>query len=89
MFSFTFFSVITHITVISNNINDDEGAPGPPPSNQGILGSLTNNQGAPGTLTENQGVPGGARRNLFRGGQAMYLLSAGSNKTLQLQPGFC
>ena len=23
------------------------------------------------------------------GGQAMYLLSTGSNKTLQLQPGFC
>ena len=31
----------------------------------------------------------GARRKFFRRGQAMYLLSTGSNKTLQLQPGFC
>ena len=30
----------------------------------------------------------GARRNFFRGGQAMYLLSTGVNKTLLLQPGF-
>ena len=30
----------------------------------------------------------GARRNFFRGGQAMYLLSTGLNKTLLLQPGF-
>ena len=38
MFSCSFFfSVITHITVINNNINDDKGVPGP----------LTNNQGAP------------------------------------------
>ena len=32
--------------------------------------------------------PRGARRNFFRGGQAMYLLSTGVNKTLLLQPGF-
>ena len=38
MFSCIFFSVITHITVIHKNINDNEGAPGP----------LTNNQGDPG-----------------------------------------
>ena len=37
MFSCSFFSVITHITVINNNVND----------NKGVLGPLTNNQGAP------------------------------------------
>ena len=48
MFSRSFFSVITHITVIKNNINDNEGAPGP----------LNNNQGAPGPLTNNWGPQG-------------------------------
>ena len=39
MFSCSFFfSVITHITVINNNTNDHEGAPGP----------LNNNQEGPG-----------------------------------------
>ena len=33
-------------------------------------------------------VDRGARRNFSRGGQAMYLLSTGLNKTLLLQPGF-
>ena len=31
----------------------------------------------------------GAPAEIFSGGQAMYLLSTGSNKTLQLQPEFC
>ena len=35
-----FFSVITHITVINNNINDNKWVPGPPANNQG---ALTNN----------------------------------------------
>ena len=36
MFSCSFFfSVITHITVINSNINDDKGAPGPLTNNQG------------------------------------------------------
>ena len=42
-----FFSVITHITVINKNTNDDEGAPGP----------LNNNQGTPRPQTDNQGAP--------------------------------
>ena len=37
MFGCSFFSIITHMTVINNNINDNKGVPGP----------LTNNQGAP------------------------------------------
>ena len=62
-----FFSVITHITVINNNINDDEEAPGPLINNQGapepltdkqgISGPLIYNQGAPEPLTDNQGAP--------------------------------
>ena len=35
MFSCSFFSVITHITVINNNINDNKGVPGPPTNNKG------------------------------------------------------
>ena len=35
-----FFSVIMHITVINNNINDNKWVPGPPTNNQG---ALTNN----------------------------------------------
>ena len=55
---FFFFSVITHRTVINNNINDDEGAQGPLTNKQGFLGLLTNNQGVPGPLTDNQGPQG-------------------------------
>ena len=40
MFSYIFFSVITRITVINNNINDNKWVPGPPTNNQG---ALTNN----------------------------------------------
>ena len=40
MFSCSFFSVITHITVINNNINDNKWVSGPPTNNQG---ALTNN----------------------------------------------
>ena len=60
-----FFSAITHITVINNNINDNKGLPGPltnnlgaPTNNYGDLGPLTDNQGTLGPLTENQGAPG-------------------------------
>ena len=53
MFSCSFFSVITHITVINNNINDNKWVPGPPLNNQG---ALTNNWGALESLTNNQGV---------------------------------
>ena len=60
MFSCSFFSVITHITVINNNINDNKWVLGPPSNNQGALtnnqGALTNNQGALESLTDNQGV---------------------------------
>ena len=48
-----FFSVITHITVINNNINDNKWVPGPPTNNQG---ALTNNYAALESLTDNQGV---------------------------------
>ena len=51
------FSVITHITVINNNIHDYEGAPGPLTNNQGAPGPLTDNQEALGPLNENQGAP--------------------------------
>ena len=44
MFSCSFFSVIMHITVINNNINDNKRVPGPPTNNQGALESLTDNQ---------------------------------------------
>ena len=47
MFSCSFISVITHITVINNNINDDKGAPAP----------LTNKQGAPIYQLGGPGVP--------------------------------
>ena len=40
MFSCSFFSVITLITVINNNINDNMGVPGPQTNNQAVL---TNN----------------------------------------------
>ena len=40
MFRCSFFSVITHKTVINNNINDDKGVSGPLTNNQG---ALTNN----------------------------------------------
>ena len=60
---FFFFSVITHITVINKNINDNKGVPGLLTNNQGAptnnwdaLGPLTDNQVAPGPLTENQGT---------------------------------
>ena len=33
MFSCIFFPVITHITAINSNINDDEGSPGPQANN--------------------------------------------------------
>ena len=70
MFSCSFFfSVITHTTLINDNINDNKGVPGPLTNNQGPLittrGHLTDNQGAPRPLTENQGAhnwrPGGPR----------------------------
>ena len=61
MFSCSFFSVITHMTVINNNINDNKGVLGPLTNNQGALANnygalwpLTDNQGALGPLTENQ-----------------------------------
>ena len=72
MFSCSFFSAITHLTVINNNINDNKGVPGPLTNNQGgpllttkgplsdnqeALGTLTENQWAPGPLTNNQGAP--------------------------------
>ena len=38
MFSGSFISVITHITMIKNNINDNDGAPGPLNNNQGSRG---------------------------------------------------
>ena len=51
MFSCSFFFSNKHITVISNNINDNKGVPGPLTNNQGAftnnLGPLTNNPGAP------------------------------------------
>ena len=53
MFSCSFLSVITHITVINNNINDNKWVLGPPTNNQG---ALTNNYGALESLTDNQGV---------------------------------
>ena len=46
MFTCSFFSVITHLTVINEITNDDEGAPGPLNNNQGASGPLTDNQGA-------------------------------------------
>ena len=49
-----FFSVITHITVINHNINDNKGVPEPLTNNQG---ALTNNQEALGPLPDNQGAP--------------------------------
>ena len=55
MFS-CFFSVITHQTVINNNINDNEGAPVRLTINQGAPEPLTNNQEALGSLTDNQGA---------------------------------
>ena len=48
MFSSSFFSVITHLTAINNNINDNEKALGLLTNSQRALGSLTNN------LTDNQ-----------------------------------
>ena len=69
MFSFSFFSVITHTTVINNNITDVEGAPGLLTNDQGIPWLLTNNQGGhnrqpenPGPLTDNQGGLGAPNR---------------------------
>ena len=47
MFSCSFISVITHVTVINNYINDDKGAPGP----------LTNEQGAPIYQLGGPGIP--------------------------------
>ena len=52
MFSYSFFSVNTHITVINNNINDNKEVPRPPINNHG---ALTNSYGTLGPLTENQG----------------------------------
>ena len=43
LFSCSFFSAITHITIINNNINDNEVAPGPLTNNQG---AKTNDYGA-------------------------------------------
>ena len=56
MFVCSLFSVIAHVTVINNNINDDSGAPGPLTRNQRFPGPLTDNQEAPGPLTDKQGV---------------------------------
>ena len=68
MFSCIFFSVITHLTAINNNINNNKGALGPLTNNQGALSPLSDNQGAPShlmdnqwalrPLTDNQGAPG-------------------------------
>ena len=69
-----FFSVITHIAVINNNINDNEGAPGPLTNNQGAPGPITDYQGAvraapnrqtggPEPLTNDQGGPGPPSNN--------------------------
>ena len=45
MFSFRFFLVITHTTVINNNITDVEGSPGLLTNDQGALWPLANDQG--------------------------------------------
>ena len=68
MFSCSFFPVITHITVINNNINDNEGVPAPLNTNQGAPnqqpeGRLPTTRGpwdpnSPGPLTDNLGAPG-------------------------------
>ena len=56
MFSYSFFSVITHLTAFNNNINDNKGALGPLTNNQGAPGPLTSNQGALRPLTDKQGA---------------------------------
>ena len=53
-----FFSVITRITVINNNINEDEGALGPLTNNHGAPEPLTDKQGPQGPLSDKQGPQG-------------------------------